>query len=80
MAFQFSFQIRPGDIFPNFNCVPKPSWGHLTELKGHLTRFVKGTLGMISIASVTHFFVGLKHLSVHSDHCRAMACRIVGEQ
>ena len=29
--------LRPGDIFSNFYCVPRPSWGHSAELKVHLT-------------------------------------------
>ena len=45
--------------FSNFNCVPRPSWGHPAELKGHLTRSGKGTLGMISIASVASFLLNI---------------------
>ena len=51
--------LQPGDIFSNFHCVPKPSWGHPEELKGHLARSVKSTLGMIWIPS-TVSLVGLK--------------------
>ena len=67
-----------GDIFSNFNCVPKPSWGHPAEVKGHLRRSVRGTLGMISIANVASFS-GIKALSAHSDGCRALGCRIGGD-
>ena len=28
--------IMAGDIFSNFNCVPKLGWGHIVGLKGHL--------------------------------------------
>ena len=52
--------LQPGDIFSNFNCVAKSIWGHPAELKGRLKRSVNGTHGMMSIASVAYFCLGLK--------------------
>ena len=68
---------QPGDIFSNFYCVPKLNWGHPAKLKGHLTRFVKGTLGY-DVDRKCRIFCWIKALSANSDHCRAMGCRIGG--
>ena len=71
-------QNEIGDIFSHFNCVPKPSQGHSAELKRQLTRSVKGTLGMMSIESVA-FFIIIKTLRDHSNHCRAIGMGVTLE-
>ena len=43
-------QYGTGDVFFEFNCVPKLAWGHCARCKEHLRRFENGK-GIISIAA-----------------------------
>ena len=36
-------QVKPGDIFPNFDCVPKPGWGTLRVVKDTLDNLKRTT-------------------------------------